>query len=172
MVYLSSQHCDPPGGAQLCPWGRHVGAEADTDPRAHVHPPDLRVPCTPLSPALVGMARMAPCAPTAPSFLFQHHTTQDTTLTQESAPSAGPPGGAARPNLSNVLRKQSNKTRNQTKQKKTKFLSPALLLPLWIPLLQCPDLNESQVCFKNPFALPNPNPDPSSLYRHRWSFAE
>jgi hypothetical protein len=82
------------------------------------------------------------------------------------------PPPRAHPNLSNVLRKQSNKTRNQTKQKKTKFLSPALLLPLWIPLLQCPDLNESQVCFKNPFALPNPNPDPSSLYRHRWSFAE
>ncbi len=134
MVYLSSQHCDPPGGAQLCPWGRHVGAEADTDPRAHVHPPDPRVPCTPLSPALVGMARMAPCGPTAPSFLFQHHT-EDTTLTQESDPSSP----RAHPNLSNVLRKQSIKTKNQTKPNTKKQNSwAALLLPLWIPLLQCP----------------------------------
>jgi len=43
----------------------------------------------------------------------------------------------AHPNLSNVLRKQSYKTRNQTKQKKQNSWA-ALLLPLRIPLLQCP----------------------------------
>lgn len=53
---------------------------------------------------------------------------------------------------------KQNQKPNQTE--KTKFLSSTTTTTL-NPTSSMPDLNESQVCFKNPFALTNPNPDPS-----------